>query len=84
MDNQGQEITSLAQNIYIYIYVYIYIFTYIYIYMEIQRGTDTYDPMHICCGMFLVSCLDSGSPRHRVDFQGDQVWVNITKSHLIF
>ena len=52
--------------------------------MEIQRGTDTYDPMHICCGMFLVSCLDSGSPRHRVDFQGDQVWVNITKSHLIF
>ena len=66
----------------IYICVYIYIYTYIY--MEIQRGTDTYDPMHICCGMFLVSCLDSGSPRHRVDFQGDQVWVNITKSHLIF
>ena len=54
MDNQGQEITSLAQ---------------IYIYMEIQRSTDTYDPMHICCGMFLVSYLDSGSPRNRVDFQ---------------
>ena len=67
------EITSLAQ-----IYIYIYIYTYIY--MEIQRSTDTYDPMHICCGMFLVSCLDSGSPRHR----GDQVWVKITKSHLIF